>query len=73
MIAIDKGLGMKVGQTEQNCIVNDRYREELLTEDNFLGACNQELLAEELSFSNALAMVIFTEKLFPSTFIDLDS
>lgn len=45
VIPIDKGLGMGVGQTEQNGIVNDRYREELLPEENFLGACNQELLA----------------------------
>lgn len=45
VIPIDKGLGMGVGQTEQNGIVNGRYLEELLPEENFLGACNQELLA----------------------------
>lgn len=45
VIPIEKGLGMGVGQTEENVIVNGQYRDELLPEQNFLGACNQELLA----------------------------
>ena len=99
MIPIDKGLGMGVGQTEQNGIVNGHYREELLPEENFLGVCNQELLARgtELlkrtrngreqhdvysaspyhffSFNiteYCCLQVIFTGKLFPFTFTDLD-
>lgn len=45
VIPVDKGLGMGVGQNEVNATANGGYCEELFPEENFLGACNQELLA----------------------------